>query len=237
MNNIYLTTIIKKLQNEKNKQKNSSKKIKKYKNNRIFLKDLLNESNSNDNKFKLKLNTETYNNNNLEKIIINNEKNNHIIYRNKLYGSSICNTSISESNIIIPTINKNSGKIINNYNEQNDDEDKYFEKVNPKEEFIQKRNKAVYIDYLKNKYNFYSNKNMKDLKNYSEIKKRQIIFESGKEKIEHPLEFPYKKEFFKKFNRQYDSKNKIKELIKQGFKNDEISIKYFTPKRKQFIKY
>ena len=237
MNNIYLTTIIKKLQNEKNKQKNSSKKIKKYKNNRIFLKDLLNESNSNDNKFKLKLNTETYNNNNLEKIIINNEKNNHIIYRNKLYGSSICNTSISESNIIIPTINKNSGKRINNYNEQNDDEDKYFEKVNPKEEFIQKRNKAVYIDYLKNKYNFYSNKNMKDLKNYSEIKKRQIIFESGKEKIEHPLEFPYKKEFFKKFNRQYDSKNKIKELIKQGFKNDEISIKYFTPKRKQFIKY
>ena len=241
-NNIYLTTITKKLNKAKNKQKNSSltsrnKKKYKYKNNRILLKDLLNESNSNDNKLQLKLNTEAYNNNNLEKIFFNNDKNNNqVIYRNNLYASRVCNTSISESNILVPKI-KNERKIINNYNEQNDDEDKYFEKLNPKEEFIQKKNKAIYIDYLKNKYDFFSNKNIKDLKNYSEIKKRQLIFESGKEKIEHPLEFPYKKEFFKKFNRQYNSKNKIKELINQGIKNNEISIKYFTPKRKMLIKY
>ena len=237
--NIYLTNIIKRLDKEKSKQKNSclttkKEKTKKYNNNRILLKDLLNESNSKDNKFALKLDSETFNNSNLAKIIFNNDKNNKVIYRNNLFTPRICNTSISESNIIIP-INKNNGKIINYYNRQNDDEDKYFEKKNPKEEFIQKRNKAIYIDYLKNKYDFYSNKNKKDLKNYSEIKKRQLIFESGKDKIEHPLEFPYKKEFFKKFNRQYNNKIRIKELIKQDIKNDEFSTKYFTPKRKLLI--
>ena len=62
------------------------------------------------------------------------------------------------------------------------------------------------------------------------MKKRQILFDSNKEQIEQPLEFPYKKEFFKKFNR-YNSRNKIKILIKD-IKSSEIPIKYIKQKIK-----
>ena len=232
MKNIYLTTVQQKLDKEKNKSKYSSKKEiseKKEKNknkNRILL-------NSNDDKIKLKLNFDNNNNNKSVKIFsykdrykkINNENINIINCKNSnLYGQRVCNTSFNESNI---------NQIINDYTyrkDDNDDEYKYSIKLNPKEEFLQRRNKIKYIDYLKNKYNFYTSGNIKDLKNYSEMKKRQILFDSNKEQIEQPLEFPYKKEFFKKFNR-YNSRNKIKILIKD-IKSSEIPIKYIKKKIK-----
>ena len=232
MKNIYLTTVQQKLDKEKNKSKYSSKKEiseKKEKNknkNRILL-------NSNDDKIKLKLNFDNNNNNKSVKIFsykdrykkINNENINIINCKNSnLYGQRVCNTSFNESNI---------NQIINDdtyRKDDNDDEYKYSIKLNPKEEFLQRRNKIKYIDYLKNKYNFYTSGNIKDLKNYSEMKKRQILFDSNKEQIEQPLEFPYKKEFFKKFNR-YNSRNKIKILIKD-IKSSEIPIKYIKQKIK-----
>ena len=228
MKNIYLTTVQQKLDKEKNKTKYSSKKEiseKKEKNknkNRILL-------NSNDDKIKLKLNFD--NKNKSVKIFsykdrhkkINNGNINIINCKNSnLYDQRVCNTSFNESNI---------NQIINDYTyrkDDNDDEYKYSIKLNPKEEFLQRRNKIKYIDYLKNKYNFYTSGNIKDLKNYSEMKKRQILFDSNKEQIEQPLEFPYKKEFFKKFNR-YNSRNKIKILIKD-IKSSEIPIKYIKQK-------
>lgn len=230
MKNIYLTTVQQKLDKEKNKSKYSSKKEiseKKEKNknkNRILL-------NSNDDKIKLKLNFD--NKNKSVKIFsykdrhkkINNGNINIINCKNSnLYDQRVCNTSFNESNI---------NQIINDYTyrkDDNDDEYKYSIKLNPKEEFLQRRNKIKYIDYLKNKYNFYTSGNIKDLKNYSEMKKRQILFDSNKEQIEQPLEFPYKKEFFKKFNR-YNSRNKIKILIKD-IKSSEIPIKYIKQKIK-----
>ena len=230
MKNIYLTTVQQKLDKEKNKSKYSSKKEiseKKEKNknkNRILL-------NSNDDKIKLKLNFD--NKNKSVKIFsykdrhkkINNGNINVINCKNSnLYDQRVCNTSFNESNI---------NQIINDYTyrkDDNDDEYKYSIKLNPKEEFLQRRNKIKYIDYLKNKYNFYTSGNIKDLKNYSEMKKRQILFDSNKEQIEQPLEFPYKKEFFKKFNR-YNSRNKIKILIKD-IKSSEIPIKYIKQKIK-----
>ena len=241
LNNIYLTTVIQKYDKEKFKQKINcltTKKEKKDKNdsninnNRISFKKFSSESNINDNIFKLRLNIESSINKNEQKInCINSIKKNTKIYEN--INTNICgnngtkdfNSSLSELNIHFPSNNNIEERIINNYTyRKNEDENKYFEKLTPKEEFIIGRNKAKYIDYLKNKYNFYTYGNIKDLKNYSEIKKRQMIFNSGKDRIEHPIEYPYKKEFFKKYNR-LNSRNNIKLLINEEIKNNDTHIK------------
>ena len=247
-NNIYLTNVMQKLEKdkEKNKSKNkyyySSRKETKEKNkNRLLLKELFTESisNYNSNEKKLKLNLIDTNNNSVKIFSYedSNQKNNNENSinlnininlpnwkRNNLYGQ-MGNTCNSESHI-----NVISNHVINNYNYKKDnDENIYFEKLTPKEEFIERKNKAKYIDFLKNKYNFYTSSNIKDLKNYSEIKRRQILFDSKKDQIEHPLDFPYKKEFFHRFNR-INSRNRIKLLIKDEIKSNELPIKYIKQK-------
>ena len=245
INNFYLTNVMQKLEkdNEKNKPKNkyyySSKKETKEKNkNRIFLKELFTESisNSNSNEKKLKLNLIDTNNNSVKIFSYedSNQKNNNENInlninlpnwkRNNLY-DRMGNTCGSESNI-----NVISNRVINDYTYKKDnDENIYFEKLTPKEEFIERKNKAKYIDFLKNKYNFYISCNKKEMKNYSEIKKRQLLFDSKKDQIEHPLDFPYKKEFFHRFNR-INSRNRIKLLIKDDIKSNELPIKYIKQK-------
>ena len=243
LNNIYLTNVIQKLEKDKNKQKNKCATCKKEQNkhkNSILLKELTFEPNSNSNsnykENKLKINLlnsnsntnnisvkmfsyeDTNQKNNIENINLTNYKNNNIYCK-------ICNTCISE-----PNINVISNCIINDYTyRKDDDENIYFEKLTPKEEFIERRNKAKYIDFLKSKYNFYTSSNIKDLKNYSEIKKRQLLFYSKKEQIEQPLDFPYKKEFFKRFNR-INSRNRIKIIIKENIKSSELPNKYIYQK-------
>ena len=227
LNNLYLTTLIQKLEKSKNKEKNNcltSRKEKEKnksnnKNNRILLKELFIEPNSSD----YKLNIKNNNNDKLVKIFSYNDsgkknnQNNENLINNNLFDSKIYDASISELNI-----HSNQNKIINNYiYAKDEDEYKYFGKLTPKEEFITGRNKAKYIDYLKNKYHFYTSNNIKDLKNYSEIKKRQLKFNSGKDKIEYVLDFPYKKEFFKRYNR-INRKNNIKLLINENIKNSDI---------------
>ena len=249
INNIYLTNVMQKLEKdkEKNKPKNkyyySSKKETKERNknkNRIFIKELFTESisNSNSNEKKLKLNLidtnvnsvkifsyeDTNQKSNNENINLNININLPNWKRNNLY-DRMGNYCGSESNI-----NVISNRGINNYTYKKDNnENIYFEKLTPKEEFIERKNKAKYIDFLKNKYNFYTSSNIKDLKNYTEIKKRQLLFDSKKDQIEHPLDFPYKKEFFHRFNR-INSRNRIKSLIKEEIKSNELPIKYIKQK-------
>ena len=246
LNNIYLTTVIQRFDKDKYKQKYNCissrndkycKNKNKSSNNRVLLKELSLISNLNDNKYKLKLNTEGNNNNYNNNIIKiynyndsykkNNNNNENKNDNNNLYTGLICNTSLSDSNIYFNTERKN------------DDEKKYFGKLKPKEEYIQKRNKAKYIDYLKNKYHFFSTNNSKELKNYSEIKKRQFLFFNGKDKIEHALEYPYKKEFFKRYYRLHNKSSRNNDILKyEDKKNNEIFN--FThnlfPKRKTSTK-
>ena len=245
MTNFYLTTVIQKHDKEIIKKKiscltsrNEQIDKSKYGSNRSLLKLLSTDINSNDNKYKLKLSPD--NNNSIKKLFsyndnnIKNSYNNENINKNNLYGNKLCNSSFSESNILYND-NHNTKKVINDYTSRKDEEEnKYYGKLSAKEEYIEGRNKAKYIDYLKKKYNFY-NINNKDLKNYSEIKRRQIKFSSGKDKIEYPIEYPYKKEFIKRFNR-LNSRRKIKYLIKENIKNNDISINYLKAKKK-LIKY
>jgi len=253
LNNIYLTTVIQKFDKDKLKQKINcltTKKEKKDKNdsntnsNRIIFQKFSSESNINDNKYKLRLNIEnSINKNGKKNSYIDSIKKNTKIYDNintNIYGNNNdtkdFNSSLSELNIHIPS-NNIEERVINNYTYRKDeDENKYFDKLTPKEEFIMGRNKAKYIDYLKNKYNFYTYGNIKDLKNYSEIKKRQMIFNSGKDRIEYPIDYPYKKEFFKKYNR-LKSKNNIKLLINEETKNNDTHIKKKLFSKRKKIKH
>ena len=246
LNNVYLTTIIQKCDKDKSKLKSltikKEKKDKKDKNNlkvkdnnRVLLKEFLSDSNLNDNKYKLRLNIKNIKNKNQ-----NNYKKKNYSIKKKIYeyeNSNLqtprdFNNTFSELNILFKS-DGNDERTINNYTyKKDDDENIYFGKLTPKEEFVEGRNKAKYIDYLRNKYNFYTYGNIKDLKNYSEIKKRQILFSSGNDKIEYPIDYPYKKEFFKRYNRLY-SKNNIKLLINEEIKNiTPIKKKNFFKKKK-----
>ena len=242
ISNLYLTTVIQKLENKKqknnfltykNEKEKSESNSKKHGN---LLKDLFTEPNSNENNLKLKLNIEK-NNNKLVKIFSYNDsdkmnfRNKEKSFNNNLYTSKECNTSFSESNIHF-NVNNTEDKIIS-YRKDDDEEYKYFGKLTPKEEFIFKRNKAKYIDYLKNKYNFYTSNKIKDLKNYSEIKKRQILYHSNKNKVEYGLNFPYKKEFFKRYNR-IKNKNNMKLVINDNSKSNEFHSRNSFPKRKKY---
>jgi len=226
INSIYLTQVINKGDRSKIRLKNRNNNFpsmwdKKYSlSNKILMKELSNEININDNnKYEIRLNTEgsykdnfyTYSNSRKKNPFDESNNNNY------LYGSKVCNTSSSETNIkrgkninnIKNYINDNKSKTIYNYLERkNEDEDKYFENINAREEYFEGRNKAKYLDYLKRKYNFFTRNKSKDYKNYSEVKKRQLLYYDSKDKVEYHLEFPYKKEFFKKQNRLHNKKNK-----------------------------
>ena len=219
LNNIYLTTVIQKFDKEKYKQKynyiisrneKNGKNRNKSSNNRVLVKELSLLSNLNDNKLKLRLNTEknlNSNNNNTTKIYSyndsykRNKKYNEIKKDSNLYTGLLSNTSLSVSNIYCNTERKN------------DDDNKYFGKLKPKEEYIEKGNKAIYIDYLKTKYHFFNTSN-KDSKNYSDMKKRQLLFYNGRDKIEHHLEYPYKKEFFKRYYRLKNKSSRNNNILK-----------------------
>ena len=228
INSIYLTQVINKGDRIKLRPKNRNNNFptlgdKKYSlSNKILMKELSNDINLNDNnKYGFRLNTEGnakdnfYIYSNSRKKIPFDENNNF----NYLCGKKICNTSSSETNIksvkkaknIKNYINDNKAKTIYNYTERKiEDENKYFENINAREEYFEGRNKAKYLDYLKNKYNFFTRNKSKDYKSYSEVKKRQFLYYDNKDKVEYHLEFPYKKEFFKKQNRLYNIKQKLK---------------------------
>jgi hypothetical protein len=226
INSIYLTQVINKGDRIKLRQKNRfnnfpTMRNKKYSlSNKILMKELSNDINLNDNnKYRFRFNTEGnskdnfYIYSNSRKLIPFEENNNY----NYLYGSKVCNTSSSDTNIknrkknnINNYNNDNKAKTIYNYTERNiEDENKYFENINAREEYLEGRNKAKYLDYLKKKYNFFTRNKSKDYKNYSEVKKRQLLYFDSKDKVEYHLEFPYKKEFFKKQNRMYNNKKKV----------------------------
>ena len=227
INSIYLTQVINKGDRIKLRPKNRNNNFptlgdKKYSlSNKILMKELSNDININDNnKYGLGLNTEGnskdnfYSYCNSRKKIPFDENNNY----NYLYGSKVCNSSSSEKNIksgkninnIKNNINVNKAKTIYNYTERKiEDENKYFENINAREEYFEGRNKAKYLDHLKKKYNFFTRNKSKDYKNYSEVKKRQLLYYDSKDKVEYHLEFPYKKEFFKKHNRMYKKKSKL----------------------------
>jgi hypothetical protein len=226
INSIYLTQVINKGDRIKLRQKNRfnnfpTMRNKKYSlSNKILMKELSNDINLNDNnKYRFRFNTEGnskdnfYIYSNSRKLIPFEENNNY----NYLYGSKVCNTSSSDTNIknrkknnINNYNNGNKAKTIYNYTERNiEDENKYFENINAREEYLEGRNKAKYLDYLKKKYNFFTRNKSKDYKNYSEVKKRQLLYFDSKDKVEYHLEFPYKKEFFKKHNRMYKKKSKL----------------------------
>lgn len=247
MTNFYLTTVIQKRDKEIIKKRIScltsrNEQNDKNKNDcdRALIKFLSGDV-SNDNKYKLKLNLDNNNNagNRLFNSIDSNIKNSfnkRNEKKNNLYGDKLCKTSFSESNILYNDANPKMEKVINEYNYKKDeDENNFYGKLTAEEEYIKERNKAKYIDYLKKKYNFYSY-NIKDLKNYSEIKKRQINFDSGKDKIEYPIEYPYKKEFFRRFNRLKSGRKK-RNLIKEKIKNNNIAINYLKTKKKKVIKH
>ena len=227
INSIYLTQVINKGDRVKQRPKNRNINFplmgdKKYSlSNKILMKELSNDINLNDNnKYGFRLNTEGnakdnfYIYSNSRKKIPFDENNNF----NYLCGKKICNTSSSETNIksvkkaknIKNYINDNKAKTIYNYTERKiEDENKYFENINAREEYFEGRNKAKYLDYLKRKYNFFTRNKSKDYKSYSEVKKRQFLYYDNKDKVEYHLEFPYKKEFFKKQNRMYNNKKKV----------------------------
>lgn len=251
LNNIYLTTVIQKFDKDKfkskincftsKKEKNDRNKNSNTNSNRVLLKELSTVLNYNDQKYKLKLNPKK-NHNNLNKIFSYNDscKQNNKIYEsrnnNTLYTGLVCNTSFSDSNIHFISNNQNEDKF-NSYTDRiNDEEYKYFGKLLPKEEYIEGRNKAKYIDYLKSKYNFYSGNNIKDLKNYSDIKKRQLLFYNARDKIEYQLEYPYKKEFFKRYYR-LKNKNNINIPKSEDKKNNENLIHSLFQKRKKIISH
>ena len=234
LNNIYLTQVISKfnetLSKYKNKNKSSCKTSRRNDarnnlslNKKILIKELSNDIIINNNKFKLpglnserKIKDKFYSYQNSRKKLQNEEKNNY----NKIYGTEakIYETP-SDSNEDEVNNNKEIG--INNYTEKINDESKYFEEANPREEYFKGRNKAKYIDHLKNKYNFYTSRKSKDFKNYSEVKNRQLLFYTGKDKLEIPNKNPFKKEFFKKinmFNYNHNKKNK------NGIKRNEDKI-------------
>ena len=228
INSIYLTQVINKGDRVKQRPKNRNINFplmgdKKYSlSNKILMKELSNDIYLNDNnKYGFRLNTEGnakdnfYIYSNSRKKIPFDENNNF----NYLCGKKICNTSSSETNIksvkkaknIKNYINDNKAKTIYNYTERKiEDENKYFENINAREEYFEGRNKAKYLDYLKRKYNFFTRNKSKDYKSYSEVKKRQFLYYDNKDKVEYHLEFPYKKEFFKKQNRLYNIKQKLK---------------------------
>lgn len=228
INSIYLTQVINKGDRVKQRPKNRNINFplmgdKKYSlSNKILMKELSNDINLNDNnKYGFRLNTEGnakdnfYIYSNSRKKIPFDENNNF----NYLCGKKICNTSSSDTNIksvkkaknIKNYINDNKAKTIYNYTERKiEDENKYFENINAREEYFEGRNKAKYLDYLKRKYNFFTRNKSKDYKSYSEVKKRQFLYYDNKDKVEYHLEFPYKKEFFKKQNRLYNIKQKLK---------------------------
>lgn len=231
LNNIYLTQVISKFDQTilkcKNKNKNNNKTSRRNDarnnfnlNKKILVKELSNDIITNNHKFKLaELNTERkikdkfYSYQNSRKKLQNEEKNNY----NKIYGKGvkINETSSSDSNEEEVTNNKESG--INNYNDKNSEESKYFGEVNPREEYFKGRNKAKYIDHLKNKYNFYTTGKSKDFKNYSEVKNRQLLFYTGKDKLEIPNKNPFKNEFFKKINMfNYNHKKRNKNELKSN---------------------
>ena len=224
LNNIYLTTVIQKLEKDKYKQKyncmtSRNEKYSNYRNktdnNRLLVDEISLLSNSNDNKYKLKINAENisnynnYNNNIIKMYGYNNShkkinKNSENKKDSNLYTGLICNTSFSESNIYFNT----------DVDRKNDDENKYFGKLKPKEEFIEKGNKVKYIDFLKNQYNFFNTNNNKESKNYIDIKKRQNLFHNGKDKVEQPIEYPYKKEFFKRYYRLNNKSSRNRTVLK-----------------------
>ena len=234
LNNIYLTQVISKFNETLLKYKNKNKSCKTSRrndarkdlslNNNILVKELSNEIITSNDKFKLSgINTERkikdkfYSYQNSRKKLQSEEKN---IY-NKIYGTEakIYETS-SDSNEDEVNNNKENG--INNYTEKINDESKYFEEANPREEYFQGRNKAKYIDHLKNKYNFYTRRKSKDFKNYSEVKNRQLLFYTGKDKLEIPNKNPFKKEFFKKINMfNYNHRKRNKNEFKRNI--DKIS--------------
>jgi hypothetical protein len=234
LNNIYLTQVISKFNETllkcKNKNKSYSKTSRRNDarknlslNKKILVKELSNDIITNNNKFKLsglntkrKIKDKFYSYQNSRKKLQNDKRNNY----NKIYGTeaNIYETS-SDSNEEEVTNNKESR--INNYTEKINDESKYFEEANPREEYFKGRNKAKYIDHLKNKYNFFTSRKSKDYKNYSEVKNRQLLFYTGKDKLEIPNKNPFKKEFFKKinmFNYNHNKKNK------NGIKRNEDKI-------------
>ena len=190
LKNIYLTQVISKyneaLLKYKNKNKSNSNTSRRNDdrnnlslNKRILVKELSNDIITNNNKLKLsgliterKVKDKFYSYQNSRKKLQNEEKRNY----NKIYGTGakIYETSSSDSNDEEVINNKKSG--INNYTEKINDESKYFEEVNPREEYFKGRNKAKYIDHLKNKYNFYTSRKSKDFKNYSEVKNRLILY-------------------------------------------------------------
>ena len=234
LNNIYLTQVISKFNETiskfKNKNKSHSKTSRRNDernklnlNKKILVKELSNDIITNNNKFKLlgfnterKIKDKFYSYQNSRKKFQIDERNNY----NKIYGTEAkINETSSDSNEEEVTNNKESG--VNNYTEKNNEESKYFEEVNPREEYFKGRNKAKYIDHLKNKYNFYLRKN-KDLKNYSEVKNRQLLFYTGKDKLEIPTKNPFKKEFFKKINMfNYNKNKRTKTEIKRN--EDKLS--------------
>jgi hypothetical protein len=234
LNNIYLTQVISKFNETllkcKNKNKSYSKTSRRNDarknlslNKKILVKELSNDIITNNNKFKLsglntkrKIKDKFYSYQNSRKKLQNDKRNNY----NKIYGTeaNIYETS-SDSNEEEVTNNKESG--INNYTEKINDESKYFEEANPREEYFKGRNKAKYIDHLKNKYNFFTSRKSKDYKNYSEVKNRQLLFYTGKDKLEIPNKNPFQKEFFKKINMfNYNQKKRTK----NGFKRNEEKI-------------
>ena len=225
MNNIYLSD--KSYYKLKYKSYFNTPKKDFYKNignikDKILTTELSKEKILNDNTSKSKLNIESEGDEGIENY--NNRRKNRNNFNN-LYNPIFYNTPFTKS---YNNLNSNEIKIINKNNEKKKIVEKdYFEsnffgKINPKEEFFEKRNKPKYIDYLKNKYHFYLNNKELDDKNYTEIKKRQLNYFNGKNKVKHPLEYPFKKEFFKKLNRF-----KNKDDINKDKPNNKIKITDF----------
>lgn len=243
LNNIYLTQIIQKSDNSKFKLKN--KKINLFSNiynknrnkftisSRVLIKDLSNNFNFNDKKLKLRLYTES-NNNSPKDFSCNNGKSNFKKIKernNTLNNFRVSNISFTESKNIL----KNNIKSFN-YTSRRDYENEkdYFDRENPIEEFLEGRDKQKYIDYLKKEYNFYTNNKVRDLRNFSKFKKRQLLLYKEKGKIALQIEFPYKKEFFRKFNKLKNksySKNSFNYQNKEGKDNNIFRNRNSFPKK------
>lgn len=115
-------------------------------------------------------------------------------------------------------LTSNEKKYLNSCDYRNlcQEEQIYFSKLSPRDDFINDGNKAKYIDYLKNSYHFFSENNEKEEKDYADIKQRKLLFYSGKDRVKCPIDYPYKKEFFNKFNRL--KKTKLKNELRKNNK-------------------
>ena len=117
------------------------------------------------------------------------------------------------SNLDFSKINKTKkikSKTIESYNcKKTENDNKYVWFNDPKEEYLEKNNRIKFIDYLSNKYDFYTNKAIHDKININEIHKRQNLFNKDFIKLNQKVDFPFKKEFFLKFNRlKFKNNNK-----------------------------